>query len=102
MPDRMQLISLALALCFVSGVKADFELTILHTNDVHARFEEFSEVCKLTSINSKLRSAKYFKNNSKISDEIDFPVLQWESNILTGVVTIATTANTKTIPHTQH
>ena len=41
----MRLITLFLVtLCFVFGVKGDFELTILHTNDVHARFEEFSEV----------------------------------------------------------
>ena len=39
-------------LCFVLEVnKGDFELTILHTNDVHARFEEFSEVSELPLCN---------------------------------------------------
>ena len=41
----MRLMELFLVtLWFVFGVKGDFELTILHTNDVHARFEESSEV----------------------------------------------------------
>ena len=29
---------------FISGISGDFTLTILHTNDVHARFEQFNEV----------------------------------------------------------
>lgn len=46
-------------LCFVFGVnKGDFELTILHTNDVHARFEEFSEVSELPLCNKKCRSLR--------------------------------------------
>lgn len=40
----MRFLGRLLVLLFVVGIKCDFELTILHTNDVHARFEEFSEV----------------------------------------------------------
>ena len=45
--------------CFVFGVnKGDFELTILHTNDVHARFEEFSEVSELPLCNKKVQTSE--------------------------------------------
>ena len=39
----MNLIIFASAILFNSYVRSDFELSVLHTNDVHARIEQFNK-----------------------------------------------------------